>query len=98
MTRIVTGHASLFVRMDPPHDFRFPYCRCGFAGSVLAERLASQLSKTCLVVERRNHVGGNAYDHYDRAGVLLHDYGPHYFRTNSQRIVDYLSQFTVCTQ
>ncbi|MGA3169848.1 MAG: UDP-galactopyranose mutase [Chthoniobacteraceae bacterium] len=66
----------------------------GFAGSVLAERLASQCGKTCLVVERRNHIGGNAYDAYDAAGILLHAYGPHYFRTNSDRIVDYLSQFT----
>jgi UDP-galactopyranose mutase len=66
----------------------------GFAGSVLAERIASQLGKTCLIVEKRNHIGGNAYDHYDKAGVLVHDYGPHYFRTNSQRIIDYLSQFT----
>jgi UDP-galactopyranose mutase len=66
----------------------------GFAGSVLAERIASQLGKTCLIVEKRNHIGGNAYDHYDAAGVLLHTYGPHYFRTNSQRIIDYLSQFT----
>ncbi|MEY2545182.1 MAG: UDP-galactopyranose mutase [Verrucomicrobiota bacterium] len=66
----------------------------GFAGSVLAERIATQLGKTCLVVERRGHIGGNAYDHYDKAGVLLHDYGPHYFRTNSQRVVDYLSRFT----
>jgi UDP-galactopyranose mutase len=66
----------------------------GFAGAVLAERIATQLDKTSLIVERRNHIGGNAYDHYDKAGVLLHDYGPHYFRTNSQRIVDYLSKFT----
>lgn len=66
----------------------------GFAGTVLAERIASQLGKRCLIVERRNHIGGNAYDHYDAAGVLLHDYGPHYFRTNSQRVIDYLSQFT----
>ena len=66
----------------------------GFAGSVLAERIASQLGKTCLLVEKRNHIGGNAYDHYNEAGVLVHDYGPHYFRTNSQRIIDYLSQFT----
>ena len=72
--------------------FDFLIVGAGFAGSVLAERIASQLGKTCLVVERRNHIGGNAYDHYDKAGVLLHDYGPHYFRTNSQRIVDYLSQ------
>ena len=66
----------------------------GFAGSVLAERLASQLDRRCLVVDRRPHLAGNAYDHHDRAGVLLHRYGPHYFRTNSDRIRDYLSQFT----
>src|ERR1700737_4025880 len=74
--------------------FDFLIVGAGFADSVLAERIASQLDKTCLVIERRNHIGGNAYDHYDKAGVLLHDYGPHYFRTNSQRIVDYLNQFT----
>src|SRR5205085_4335208 len=74
--------------------FDFLIVGAGFAGSVLAERIATQLDKTCLVVERRDHIGGNAYDHYDKAGVLLHNYGPHYFRTNSQRIVDYLSKFT----
>ena len=66
----------------------------GFAGTVLAERLASQLHKRCLVVDRRGHVGGNAFDFHDRAGVQLHRYGPHYFRTNSERIREYLSQFT----
>jgi len=66
----------------------------GFAGSVLAERLSTQKGRTCLVVERRNHIGGNAYDATDRAGILLHTYGPHYFRTNSDRVKDYLSQFT----
>ena len=66
----------------------------GFAGAVLAERLASQAGQTCLVVDRRNHIGGNAYDYHDRAGVRLHAYGPHYFRTNSDRVVRYLSQFT----
>ena len=74
--------------------FDFLIVGAGFAGSVLAERIASQLGKTCLILEKRNHIGGNAYDHYDAAGVLLHTYGPHYFRTNSQRIIDYLSQFT----
>ncbi|MFZ3375481.1 MAG: UDP-galactopyranose mutase [Chthoniobacterales bacterium] len=74
--------------------FDFLIVGAGFAGAVLAERIASQLGKSCLVVEKRHHIGGNAYDHYDAAGVLVHDYGPHYFRTNSQRIVDYLSQFT----
>ncbi|MDL5050029.1 NAD(P)-binding protein, partial [Oscillatoria amoena NRMC-F 0135] len=66
----------------------------GFSGLVLAERLSSQLGKKCLVVEKRNHIGGNAYDKIDSAGVLIHPYGPHYFRTNSRRIIDYLSQFT----
>ena len=66
----------------------------GFAGAVLAERLATQRGATCLVIDKRDHIGGNAYDYFDAAGVLLHKYGPHYFRTNSDRIVTYLSQFT----
>lgn len=48
----------------------------------------------CIIVERRNHVGGNAHDALDKAGVRLHTYGPHYFRTNSDRIIEYLSRFT----
>lgn len=67
---------------------------CGYAGIVLAERLASQCGLHCLIVERREHIGGNSYDEHDAAGVLIHKYGPHYFRTNSERIRDYLSQFT----
>lgn len=66
----------------------------GFAGSVLAERLASQLDLRVLIVDRRSHIGGNAYDCLDDAGVLIHRYGPHIFHTNAQRVVDYLSQFT----
>ena len=66
----------------------------GFAGSVVAERLASQLGKKVLVIDRRPHIAGNAYDHLDEAGVLIHKYGPHIFHTNAPRIADYLSQFT----
>src|SRR5215210_6578640 len=66
----------------------------GFAGSVLAERLASQADKRVLVVEKRNHIGGNAYDCYDDAGLLIHKYGPHIFHTNSADVFEYLSQFT----
>ncbi|WP_372363169.1 UDP-galactopyranose mutase [Xanthomonas sp. NCPPB 1325] len=66
----------------------------GFAGSVLAERLAAGLGKRVLVVDKRPHIGGNAYDFHDDAGVLIHRYGPHIFHTNAQRIVDYLSNFT----
>lgn len=66
----------------------------GFAGSVLAERLASQSNKKVLVVDVRNHIGGNAYDHYNDAGILVHKYGPHIFHTNSRDVFMYLSRFT----
>ena len=66
----------------------------GFAGSVLAERLASQHGARVLIIDRRGHVCGNAYDEKDDAGILYHKYGPHIFHTNSDAVVDYLSQFT----
>jgi UDP-galactopyranose mutase len=66
----------------------------GFAGLTAAQRLCQLRGKSCLLVEKRTHIGGNAYDRYDDHGVLIHQYGPHYFRTNSQRIRDYLSEFT----
>jgi UDP-galactopyranose mutase len=66
----------------------------GFAGSVLAERLSSQLDASVLLVDKRNHIGGNAYDCYDEAGILIHKYGPHIFHTNSERVFEYLSRFT----
>jgi UDP-galactopyranose mutase len=66
----------------------------GFAGSVLAERLASQADKKVLLVEKRNHIGGNAYDCYNEDGILIHKYGPHIFHTNSSEVFAYLSRFT----
>jgi UDP-galactopyranose mutase len=66
----------------------------GFAGSVLAERLASQRGERVLLIDRRPHLAGNAYDRHDAAGILIHQYGPHIFHTNSEAIADYLSQFT----
>src|SRR3979411_41786 len=66
----------------------------GFAGSVLAERLASLCEKRVLLVDRRPHIGGNAYDHYNEHGILVHKYGPHIFHTNSRDVFEYLSQFT----
>lgn len=66
----------------------------GFAGSVLAERLAAGAGKAVLLVDRRPHIGGNAFDHYDDAGVLVHRYGPHIFHTNSKDVFEYLSRFT----
>src|SRR5687767_11420770 len=66
----------------------------GFAGSVLAERLASKAGKKVLLAEQRNHVGGNAYDYFNKDGILIHKYGPHIFHTNSKEVFDYLGQFT----
>lgn len=66
----------------------------GFAGSVLAERLANDADKRVMVIDKRPHIAGNAYDHQDAAGVLMHRYGPHIFHTNSEEIHKYLSKFT----
>ncbi len=66
----------------------------GFAGSVLAERLASQHEARVLLIDRRLHIGGNAYDELDESGILYHKYGPHIFHTNSDQVVEYLSHFT----
>jgi UDP-galactopyranose mutase len=66
----------------------------GYSGCILAERLASQLDQKVLLVDRRDHWGGNAYDFHDAHGVLVHQYGPHIFHTNSKKVWDYLSRFT----
>lgn len=66
----------------------------GFSGSVLAERLASEGNKKILLVDKRNHIGGNAYDYYNEDSILVHKYGPHIFHTNSKKIFEYLSAFT----
>lgn len=75
-------------------EFDYLVVGAGFAGSVLAERLARELGKRVLIVDKRPHIGGNAYDCYDDHGVLIHPYGPHIFHTNSADIYDYLSMFT----
>jgi len=66
----------------------------GYAGTVVAERLASEAGQRVLVVDRRDHTAGNAYDYVDEHGVLVHRYGPHIFHTNAPRVVEYLSRFT----
>src|SRR5438105_1138582 len=66
----------------------------GYAGSVLAERLASQQNKKILICDRRNHIAGNAYDCYNEDGILIHKYGPHIFHTNAKEVFEYLGQFT----
>jgi UDP-galactopyranose mutase len=66
----------------------------GFAGAVLAERLATQQNKKVLLVEKRQHIGGNCYDYRDENGIIVHKYGPHLFHSNSRQVWDYLSKFT----
>ncbi|GAA4012535.1 UDP-galactopyranose mutase [Hymenobacter fastidiosus] len=66
----------------------------GFAGSVLAERLATRSNKKVLIIDKRNHIAGNAYDHYNEEGILVHKYGPHIFHTNSKDVFEYLTNFT----
>ena len=66
----------------------------GYAGSIMAERLATQLDQQVLVIDRRDHIAGNAYDYHDEHGILVHRYGPHIFHTNHMPVVEYLSQFT----
>jgi UDP-galactopyranose mutase len=74
--------------------FDFLIVGAGFAGSVLAERLARGANKRVLICDVRPHIGGNAYDHYNDDGILVHKYGPHIFHTNAKEVFDYLSQFT----
>jgi UDP-galactopyranose mutase len=69
----------------------------GLSGCVIAERAAKLLGWKVLIVERRSHIAGNCYDRYSENGVMVHQYGPHYFRTNNRELVDYLSQFTSWT-
>jgi UDP-galactopyranose mutase len=74
--------------------FDYMIVGAGFAGSVLAERLAADAGKKVILLDRRPHIGGNAYDCYDEEGILIHRYGPHIFHTNSRDVFDYLSRFT----
>src|SRR4051795_6215765 len=74
--------------------FDYMIVGAGFAGSVLAERLAAGSGKKVVIVDRRPHIGGNAYDCHDAQGILIHKYGPHIFHTASKEVFDYLSRFT----
>jgi UDP-galactopyranose mutase len=79
----------------PPKDsYDLLVVGAGFAGSVIAERFARLCDQRVLVIDRRDHIAGNAYDYYDEHGVLVHRYGPHIFHTNAAHVVDYLSEFT----
>jgi UDP-galactopyranose mutase len=91
---VVHTYKSLFTPAAGGLGFDTLVVGAGFAGSVIAERLASQAGHRVLVVDRRRHIGGNAYDRHDDAGLLIHPYGPHIFHTNSSEVFAYLSEFT----
>ena len=93
---LAASDGKLMSRLPRGRDRGFDYLivGAGFAGSVLAERLAVGAGQRVLLVDRRPHVAGNAYDCYDAAGILIHRYGPHIFHTNARPVVDYLSRFT----
>src|SRR5215510_5106660 len=85
---------STSTRASKAQVFDYLIVGAGYSGGVLAERLARGSGKQVLIVDRRSHIGGNAYDCYDDSGILIHKYGPHIFHTNSKDVFDYLSRFT----
>jgi len=74
--------------------FNYIIIGSGFAGSVIAERIANVLNKKVLVIEKRTHIGGNCYDYMNEEGIIIHKYGPHLFHTDNKEVFDYLSNFT----
>lgn len=74
--------------------FNYVIIGSGFSGSVIAERIANVLNKKVLIIEKRNHIGGNCYDYKDENGIIVHKYGPHIFHTNYKEVWDYLFNFT----
>lgn len=94
ITRQVADRISTASSAEPAQHYDVLVVGAGFAGSVMAERIASESGRSVLLIDQRDHIGGNAYDHRDAADILVHRYGPHIFHTNSSDIVDYLSRFT----
>lgn len=81
-------------RMEEYMNFKYVIVGAGLAGLTMAERIANVLGEKVLVIEKRNHIGGNVYDSYNEDGILIHNYGPHIFHTNDKGVYDYLSGFT----
>ena len=95
MDRCVASKILSNVRPNPPRPhYDYLIVGAGFAGSVLAERLAADSDKRVLIIDRRPHIGGNAFDCHNADGILVHKYGPHIFHTNSEKVLAYLSRFT----
>ena len=91
MLALISEHAPA-AREHATYDY--VVVGAGFAGAVMAERLAADGGHRVLVIDRRPHIAGNAFDRHDAAGILIHQYGPHIFHTNSETVFSYLSRFT----
>ncbi|QHQ62509.1 UDP-galactopyranose mutase [Anaerocolumna sedimenticola] len=74
--------------------YKYIVVGAGLAGLTIAERIAAELKEKVLIIEKRNHIGGNVYDSYNEDGILIHNYGPHIFHTNDREVYQYLSRFT----
>ena len=92
--RLAIGAPSAISHIAATRKYDYLIVGCGFAGSVLAERLANQHGARILMIDKRDHIAGNAFDEKDAAGILMHRYGPHIFHTNSDEVFNYLSNFT----
>jgi UDP-galactopyranose mutase len=90
----IGGSAAAVAHIAATRKYDYLIVGCGFAGSVLAEQLAKQHGARILMIDKRDHIGGNAFDEKDAAGILMHRYGPHIFHTNSDDVFAYLSNFT----
>ncbi|MDP9162648.1 MAG: UDP-galactopyranose mutase [Pseudomonadota bacterium] len=88
------GSSTSIAHLATSRKYDYLIVGCGFAGSVLAERLANPHGARILMIDKRDHIGGNAFDEKDAAGILMHRYGPHIFHTNSDEVFNYLSNFT----
>ncbi len=75
-------------------NYKYVIVGAGLAGLTIAERIANEMDEKVLVIEKRNHIGGNVYDSYNEEGILVHNYGPHIFHTNDKEVYEYLSRFT----
>ena len=80
-----------------PHEYDMIVVGAGYAGAVCARRLAETVGFRVAVLERRDHIAGNAYDYYDESGILVHMFGPHIYHTYSERVHSFLSRFTEWT-
>ena len=74
-------------------NYDFIVVGCGFAGAVIAERLANDLDKKVLIIDKRDTIGGNMYDYKDKNDIIIHKFGPHLFHTNKKEIFEYLQNF-----